>query len=170
MARGDEPEVDRLVKSSPKKTYKMGDDAYTRRLEAMNEICRALCLDLAKAQGKLETINIVQCLLSVMIEKYPKSQNKKEKEKKKLDSKAKVRARGECCLPAEHSMVTDNKDHYPITSRAQALNAISRVNQHSEAPPWFKGSLKSLIDIVYRKDTASPREVIFIERPHVEGH
>ena len=76
---------------------------------------------------------------------------KKEKDKKKLDSKAKVRSRGECCLPAEHPMVTDNKDHYPITSRAQAMNAISRVNQHSEAPPWFKGSLKSLIDIVYRK-------------------
>ena len=48
---------------------------------------------------------------------------------KKNNSKAKVRSRGKCCLPAEHSMVTDNKDHYPIGDKAHALNAISRVNQ-----------------------------------------
>jgi hypothetical protein len=75
----------------------------------------------------------------------------KKKEKKKLDPKAKVRSRGDCCLPAEHSMVKDKKDHYPINDIDQARNAISRVNQMSAAPPWFKGSLKSLINIVYRK-------------------
>ena len=73
------------------------------------------------------------------------------KEKKKLDSKAKVRSRGKCCLPAEHPLVKDNKDHYPIGDKAHALNAISRVNQHESVPPWFKGSLKQLINIVYRK-------------------
>ena len=63
----------------------------------------------------------------------------------------KVRARGTCCLPAEHSMVKDNKDHYPINDAAQARNALSRVSQHSGVPPWFRGTLSSLVNIVRRK-------------------
>jgi hypothetical protein len=73
----------------------------------------------------------------------------KDKEKKK-DPKAKTRNRGKCCCPAEHPKVNDKKDHYPINNEGQARNALSRVNQHKSAPSWWDGSVKSLIDTVYR--------------------
>lgn len=69
--------------------------------------------------------------------------------KKKLDPKAKVRNRGDVVVPAERAK--DNKDHYPINSKDQAANALSRVNQYSKVPSWYKGSLESLINAVYRK-------------------
>jgi hypothetical protein len=73
----------------------------------------------------------------------------KKKEKKKLDPKAKVRNRGTVCVPAESAK--DKKDHFPINDEDQARNALARVHQYSSAPPWYKGSLKGLQDLVSRK-------------------
>jgi len=72
-----------------------------------------------------------------------------KKKEKKLDPKAKVRNRGDVVVPAERAK--DKKDHFPVNNKGQAANAISRVNQYSKAPDWYKGSLQSLIDAVYRK-------------------
>lgn len=73
----------------------------------------------------------------------------KKKEKKKLDPKAKVRNRGTVCVPAESAK--DHKDHFPINDEDQARNALARVHQYDKAPPWYKGSLKGLQDLVSRK-------------------
>lgn len=65
-------------------------------------------------------------------------------------SKADVRNRGLCVFPAEHPKVTDDQDHFPITNKAQAQNALARANQFSKAPEWYNGSLKSLVVAVAR--------------------
>ena len=72
----------------------------------------------------------------------------KEKEKKKLDPKAKVRNRGTVCVPAEQAK--DKKDHFPINDEGQARNALARVQQLSSAP-WYKGTLEGLKALVARK-------------------
>ena len=72
-----------------------------------------------------------------------------EKTAEKLDPKAKVRNRGNVCVPAESAK--DKKDHFPINSEAQARNALARVNQFSSAPDWYSGSLQGLVSLVARK-------------------
>lgn len=72
------------------------------------------------------------------------------KEAKKHDKGAAVRNRGTCVFPAEHPSVKDDKDHFPITSEAQARNALARASQYSKAPSWYKGSLQSLVSAVQR--------------------
>lgn len=42
------------------------------------------------------------------------------------------------------SKVKDKKDHFPIPDIAHARNALARVNQYSEAPSWYDGSLEEL--------------------------
>jgi hypothetical protein len=74
---------------------------------------------------------------------------KEAADKKKLDPKAKVRNRGTVCVPA--SSAKDHKDHFPINSEDQARNALARVHQYDKVPPWYKGSLKSLQELVSRK-------------------
>lgn len=68
-----------------------------------------------------------------------------------MPKQVKSRSRGNCCLPYDHLLVNDRKDHYPINSADQARNALSRVSQHSSVPPWFKGTLSSLKNIVRKK-------------------
>lgn len=63
----------------------------------------------------------------------------------KKDSKAKVRNRGDVIFPAESKVVKDDKDHFPINSKAQARNALARVNQYSSSPKWYNGSLETLV-------------------------
>lgn len=72
---------------------------------------------------------------------------KNAKESKK-DPKAAVRSRGKCVFPAEHPKVTDDADHYPVNTVAQARNALARANQMSKAPEWYKGSLESFLKTV----------------------
>lgn len=69
----------------------------------------------------------------------------------KLDPKAKVRNRGMVVFPASHPKVNDHKDHYPINSEDQARNALARANQYKKAPPWYDGSLQSLVNAVSKK-------------------
>lgn len=73
----------------------------------------------------------------------------KEKDKKKLDPKAKVRNRGNVCVLAESAK--DKKDHFPINDEGQARNALARVHQYSSAPEWYSGSLSGLQALVARK-------------------
>jgi len=75
---------------------------------------------------------------------------KGKKEKKDKDPKAKTRNRGDCVFPAGSSKVKDDKDHFPINSEAQARNALARANQYSASPPWYSGSLQSLVSAVSR--------------------
>lgn len=74
----------------------------------------------------------------------------KSSAEKKHDPKAAVRSRGLCIFPAEHPKVKDDKDHFPITNKAQAQNALARASQYSKAPEWYKGSLESLVNAVAR--------------------
>lgn len=75
---------------------------------------------------------------------------KSAKEKKKLNPKAKVRNRPSPIFPADHAKVKDEKDHFPINTAARARNALARSHQFSEAPEWWKGSLKDLQNAVAR--------------------
>lgn len=70
---------------------------------------------------------------------------------KKLDPKAKVRNRGTVVFPADHPKVSDKKDHFPINDEDQARNALARANQFKKAPPWYTGSLQSLVNAVAKK-------------------
>ena len=72
----------------------------------------------------------------------------KEKEKKKLDPKAKVRNRGTVCVSA--ASAKDKKDHFPINDEGQARSALSRVEGLTSAP-WYNGSLEGLRTLVKRK-------------------
>ena len=76
------------------------------------------------------------------------TENLKTAKEKEHDPKAEVRNRGLCVFPAEHPKVTDDKDHFPITNKAQAQNALARANQFSKAPEWYSGSLESLVNAV----------------------
>lgn len=58
--------------------------------------------------------------------------------------------RGDCVFQSTHPRIKDNKDHFPINSEAQARNALARVNQFEEAPPWYDGSLGSLVSSVVK--------------------
>jgi hypothetical protein len=89
--------------------------------------------------------------LAEMCEEFEKLAKFAAIKKKKPDPKAKVRSRGKCCLPAEHPLVKDKKDHYPINDMDQARNALARASGHSSVPDWFKGSLKQLVSIVAKK-------------------
>jgi len=71
--------------------------------------------------------------------------------KKKKDPKAKVRNRGDVVFPAGSKSVKDDKDHFPINSKAQARNALARASQYSSVPKWYAGGLKSLVKAVQRK-------------------
>lgn len=71
------------------------------------------------------------------------------KQSEKLDPKAKVRNRGDVCVPAERA--DDHKDHFPINSIDQARNALSQVAKYKSSPSWYKGTLKSLQELVSRK-------------------
>lgn len=64
---------------------------------------------------------------------------------------AKVRNRGDCVFSASHPKVTDNKDHFPVNNEGQAHSALSYANGFSAAPPWYSGSLSSLVNAVARK-------------------
>lgn len=64
------------------------------------------------------------------------------------NKKTKGETRGDCVFQSTHPKVKDGKDHFPINSEAQARNALARVNQFEEAPPWYDGSLKSLVSSV----------------------
>lgn len=59
--------------------------------------------------------------------------------------------RGKCVFPSTHSSVTDRKDHFPINNADEARSAIRRCQQYSSSPEWYNGSLKSLINAVYRR-------------------
>jgi len=75
----------------------------------------------------------------------------KVNESKKEDPKAEVRNKGLVVFSAEDIKVNDNKDHFPINSVAQARNALARVNQYSSVPKWYDGTLKQVIDKVYKE-------------------
>ncbi len=70
------------------------------------------------------------------------------KKKKKIP---KSKKRGKCVFPHNSSKVKDSKDHFPINSESQARNALSRVNQYDESPPWYDGSLTELVKAVARE-------------------
>lgn len=67
---------------------------------------------------------------------------------KKSTKKTKSRSKPEPIFESSDSRITDNKDHFPINTIGRARNALARVNQFEEAPPWWKGSLKSLVKAV----------------------
>lgn len=60
-------------------------------------------------------------------------------------------SKSDAIFPANSPNVTDKKDHFPITSEAQARNALARANQFSSVPAWYKGSLQSLVSTVAKK-------------------
>jgi len=68
----------------------------------------------------------------------------------KKDPKAKVRNRGDVVFPAESNKVTDDKDHFPINSKAQARNALARAAQYDSSPKWYKGTKEQLVKAVQR--------------------
>lgn len=68
----------------------------------------------------------------------------------KTDPKAHVRNRGKVVFSAESPSVKDKKDHFPINDADQARNALAQANKYTAAPPWYKGTLESLVSAVAR--------------------
>ena len=69
----------------------------------------------------------------------------------KKDPKAKVRNRGDVVFPAGSSKVLDDKDHYPVNTEKEARAALGYVNHYKKSPPWYDGSLQSMVDKVVNK-------------------
>jgi hypothetical protein len=67
-ARGDDAEVDNLVRSCPRKHFSCGDDAYTVPLKATWELVQAACHDFDRYMGRLQALDVVQCMISGLIE------------------------------------------------------------------------------------------------------
>lgn len=63
----------------------------------------------------------------------------------KKDPKAGVRNRGDVVFSAESSSVKDDKDHFPINTEKEARSALGYANKYSSAPPWYDGSLDTLV-------------------------
>lgn len=93
---------------------------------------------------------------------FEKAATKKSPEK--VDLKAKVRNRGAVVFPAESGSVNDKKDHFPINDEAQARNAWARAHQFTSAPPWYRGSLKSLQDAVKKKIKNKYKSIEFADK------
>jgi hypothetical protein len=70
--------------------------------------------------------NSVKKLL-LIVDKFSDSVKENVKVAKKHNPKAEVRNRGLCVFPAEHPKVKDDKDHFPITNKAQAQNALAQI-------------------------------------------
>lgn len=66
------------------------------------------------------------------------------------EKKTKSRSKPSPIFDAKHPKIKDNKDHFPIDTEARARNALARVNQYSKAPPWYSGSLESLVSTVVK--------------------
>jgi hypothetical protein len=93
---------------------------------------------------------------------FEKAATKKSTEK--IDPKAKIRNRGTVVFPAESGSVNDKKDHFPINDENQARNAWARAHQFTSAPPWYRGSLKSLQDAVKRKIKSKYKSIEFSDK------
>lgn len=57
--------------------------------------------------------------------------------------------KGNFIFPSTHPKVKSG-DHFPIDTEGRAQNALSRANQFSSAPEWYKGTLQELLNTVVR--------------------
>src|ERR1700712_2281172 len=57
MGRQDEAEADKLARTCPRKTYTMGDAAYSDRLEAASDVMLVSLVALRCACGRLEVLH-----------------------------------------------------------------------------------------------------------------
>jgi ElaB/YqjD/DUF883 family membrane-anchored ribosome-binding protein len=71
-----------------------------------------------------------------------------EKVAAKKEKKTKSRSKPKPIFESTSKKVKDNKDHFPIDTVERARNALARVNQYKKAPPWYNGSLESLVKTV----------------------
>ncbi len=62
-----EDERQRLVKTCPKKDYRMNDEAFTDRIEATSNITACFCIDLAERYGRLVIINAVTATMPGLV-------------------------------------------------------------------------------------------------------
>ena len=58
--------------------------------------------------------------------------------------------KGKFALPANHSKVTDSKDHYPLNSEKEGHVALTATKKLNTLPSWFKGSLEELKSAVQK--------------------
>ena len=54
------------------------------------------------------------------------------------------------CCTTNNPKVTDDKDHYPINSTTQAKNLAQKINDLTEKPSWWKGTLNQLKNTVMK--------------------
>ena len=67
------------------------------------------------------------------------------------DPGAKVRNRPDPVFDDSNPKVKDDKDHFPINTKGRARNALARASQYSSKPPWWDGTLQSLVSRVRAK-------------------
>lgn len=118
--------------------------AIQEHLNVINQILANQHKTATKSENQMDIKAVIQSIDDFVKEAAKKS-------KKKLDPKAKVRNRGSVVFPAESPNVLDSKDHFELNNEGQARSALSRSHQYDKAPPWYKGSLKSLQEAVRRK-------------------
>lgn len=69
QARGDEAEVARLVQFCPRVNYSSGDSAYMVPMRATFDLVGAVCHDFDRYMGRLQALDVVQCMISGLIER-----------------------------------------------------------------------------------------------------
>jgi hypothetical protein len=62
----------------------------------------------------------------------------------------KSKPKGEFIFPADHAKVLDQKPHFPIDSESRGRNALAQASKFKKVPPWYKGSLESLVSTVQK--------------------
>tara|TARA_R110001583_G_scaffold84173_1_gene221577 strand:+ start:1277 stop:1744 length:468 start_codon:yes stop_codon:yes gene_type:complete len=102
-------------------------------------------LDPAAMLDEMMTVSTDDLYLA---EEFETSSYREEDDK---DPKAKVRNRPDPVFPDDSDKVSDDKDHFPIDTKARGQNALSRASQYSSKPAWWEGTLQSLVSRVRSK-------------------
>jgi hypothetical protein len=72
-------------------------------------------------------------------------------------------------FPANSKQNSSNKDKFPIGTEAQAKSALQKVNQFSEVPEWYNGSLESLVKTVAKKVKSKYKNIEVSEKSKKPG-
>ncbi len=87
----------------------------------------------------------------------------------KKDPQAAIRNRGFVVFPAGSKYVNDDKDHFPINSKEQSINALARASQYDKVPDWYEGTLEELVMKVHNKVKKYYPEIEVTEKSEKPG-
>jgi len=132
------------------KIYDIIDEIYSEtQAKAISDILSPdLISEIVNESFKVSLDNFVNEIKTELNESEKEVELNEKKNDKKIDPDAKIRNKGNVVFPAESKSVKDKKDHFPLNDEGQAKNALARVHQYKSVPPWYTGSLETLISKV----------------------